>query len=650
MIVGTAGHIDHGKTALVRALTGVNTDRLPEEKKRGISIELGYAYLPVDGLTPLGFIDVPGHERFVHTMLSGATGIDFGLLVVAADDGVMPQTREHLAVLHLLGVTQGACAITKIDRVPAERVREVESEVGHLLSLTRLADLPVFPVSNITGEGVEVLRDHLLDVHARIHRKAAGGGFRLAVDRVFTLEGAGTVVTGTVFAGEVCVGDEIRIVPGDRRARVRSLRAQNRAAVCGRAGDRCALALAGIELAEVARGQWITDPRIASASERVDVRVELLPDVPKPLRSGAAVHLHVGAAHAIGRIAVLDAESLPSGTTGLLQVVLQHRLGLWAGDRVVLRDATAAHTLGGGVVLDPMAPVRYRRTPDRLALLAALDEPDTLARVAGVLRKATAGVDLDALGRSWGVADVELLIRDVDHRRVRQSGVDLAFAPAHWTRFADSVVVAVDAFHARHPDEPGVDLARLARMSFARVESAVVQAAADALVQDGRLARQGVWLMLPEHAVRLSEQERVFAERIRPLLADTPFDPPWVRDIAAAIGQPEMHTRVLLNRLAKSGIVYQIVRDLFYDAQAISKLAAIAQSLQAESGELRAAAFRDRTGLGRKRAIQVLEFFDRIGFTRRIRARGDDKHVLRANHPLHALVVATPPAQARPTS
>ncbi len=362
------------------------------------------------------------------------------------------------------------------------------------------------------------------------------------------------------------------------------------------------------------------------------------------------MHLHVGAAHAIGRIALLDVESLAPGATALLQVVLQDGLGLWAGDRVVLRDASAAHTMGGGVVLDPMAPVRYRRTQERLALLAALDGPDTRTRFADVLQQATAGVDLDALGRSWGVVDVERLIHDVEHRRVRQSGVDLAFAPAHWMRLADSVVAAVDAFHARNPDEPGVDLARLARMSFPRVEAAVVQATADALVRAGRLARQGAWLMQPEHAVRLSEQERVFAERIRPLLAETPFDPPWVRDIAAAIGQPEMHTRVLLNRLAKSGIVYQIVRDLFYDALAISKLAVIAQSIQAESGELRAAVFRDRTGLGRKRAIQVLEFFDRIGFTRRIRARGDDKHVLRANHPLQALTVATPPAQARPTS
>jgi len=650
MIVGTAGHIDHGKTALVRALTGVDTDRLPEEKKRGISIELGYAYLPVAGASPLGFIDVPGHERFVHTMLSGATGIDFGLLVVAADDGVMPQTREHLAVLHLLGVTRGACAITKVDRVPPGRVGEVEREVRGLLGVTRLADAPLFTVSSVTGEGIEALRAHLLAAHAQRRRASAGGGFRLAVDRVFTLDGAGTVVTGTVFAGEVRVGDEVSIVPGSLRARVRSLRAQNRATESGCAGDRCALGLAGVEVADVARGQWLADPRVVSASDRVDLRIELLADAAKPLRPGAAVHLHLGAAHAVGRVAPLDPEVLMPGGRAIVQVVLQHPLGMWTGDRVVLRDASASHTLGGGIVLDPRAPVRYRRTPERLVQLVALDNDDPVARFADILASSPAGVCLDALLASWGLTEAGSLLDQVPHERVRSGAADVVFAPSHWARFADAVVQAVADFHTRYPDEPGVDLARLARISFARSEPAVVQAATAALIEAPRLSRQGAWLMLPEHAVRLSEQERVFAERIRPLLAANPFDPPWVRDIAAAIGQPEMHTRVLLNRLAKSGTVFQVVRDLFYDTQAIAQLASIAQSLQQDSGELRAAAFRDCTGLGRKRAIQVLEFFDRIGFTRRVRGRGDDKHLLRTNHPLQALMAMVPSEPARPIS
>jgi selenocysteine-specific elongation factor len=650
VIVGTAGHIDHGKTALVRALTGVDTDRLPEEKKRGISIELGYAYLPVDGAAPLGFIDVPGHERFVHTMLAGAAGIDFGLLVVAADDGVMPQSREHLAILHLLGVPQAACAITKIDRVPAERVREVEDEVRALLAGTRLADTPIFAVSSTDGTGIHALRAHLLAAHAEIPRTGAPGAFRLAIDRAFTLDGAGTVVTGTVFAGEVRIGDELQVVPGERRVRVRSLRAQNRAADCGRPGDRCALGLAGIEVAAIARGQWVVDPVAALGSSRVDLRIELLPDLAKPLRSGAAVHVHAGAAHAVGRVALLDAEAVPPGGGALAQIVLQQPLGLWTGDRIVLRDASASRTIGGGQVLDPLAPVRYRRVPERLVQLQALGHADPAQRLAALLQTSPAGVRLDVLPGCWGRSDVDALLNGIAHRRVHRGDIDIAFTPSHWQVFADAVAEAVGAFHQRFPDEPGVDMARLSRMSFARVEPAAVQAAAETLVESGRLARQGAWLMLPEHAVRLSEQERVFAERIRPLLMARAFDPPWVREIAASTGQPETVTRVQLNRLAKSGIVYQVVRDLFYDADAVARLAAIAQAVQAECGELRAASFRDRTGLGRKRAIQVLEFFDRIGLTRRIHARGDDKHVLRSNHPLQALMASQAQVSQGPIS
>lgn len=650
MIVGTAGHIDHGKTALVRALTGVDTDRLPEEKKRGISIELGYAYLPVEDAPALGFIDVPGHERLVHTMLAGATGIDFGLLVVAADDGVMPQTREHLAILHLLGVSRGACAISKIDRVPAERVPEVESELRTLLAGTRLADAPMFAVSSTDGAGIAALRAHLLAAHAEIRRSATPGAFRLAVDRVFTLDGAGTVVTGTVFSGEVRVGDELQIVPGERRARVRSLRAQNRSADCGRPGDRCALGLAGAEVADIARGQWVVDPGSALGSTRVDLRIELLAGTANPLRSGAAVHLHAGAAHAVGRVALLDADTLQPGASALAQIVLQHPLGLWTGDRIVLRDASATHTIGGGRVLDPLAPPRYRRAPERLAQLQALDHADPAERLRALLPAAPAGVRLGTLRACWGRIDTDTLLGAVAHHRVSRGDTDIAFTPANWRAFADAVVEAVHAFHIRFADEPGVDVARLARTSFARIEPAVVRAAAEALIDAGRLARHGAWLMLPEHAVRLSEQERVFAERIRPLLMARAFDPPWVREIAKATGQPETLTRIQLNRLAKSAVVYQVVRDLFYDADAIARLAAIAQAVQVESGELRAATFRDRAGLGRKRAIQILEFFDRIGLTRRIHARGDDKHMLRANHPLQALAANCQPVSQRPIS
>ena len=450
MIVGTAGHIDHGKTTLVRALTGVDTDRLPEEKKRGISIELGYAFMDLPaaarGAGPaseerIGFIDVPGHERLVHTMLAGATGIDFALLLVAADDGVMPQTREHLAVLSLLGIARGAVVVTKADRVDGARLAAVCGEAQALVATSSLAGCPMLPVSAVSGLGIDDLKGLLNQVASAMqrHRDDDGRGFRLAVDRAFTLDGVGTVATGTVHAGSVRVGDELRLVPGDKLARVRSLRAQNRAVETSRAGERCAIGLAGLAKDEVARGQWLVHPALALAggvgsgsgtggTTRFDVRLSLWHDESKPLRSGTVVHVHLGAEDRLGTVAVLDvaaaapsaggagavgavgavggagSDSLAPGASALVQLVLREPIGAWFGDRVVLRDASASRTLAGGVVLDPLAPTRYRRTPERLAALAALELPDAEARLAAVLLAAPMGVDTRRHAAAMGLA------------------------------------------------------------------------------------------------------------------------------------------------------------------------------------------------------------------------------------------------------
>ncbi|HSC01040.1 MAG TPA: selenocysteine-specific translation elongation factor, partial [Burkholderiaceae bacterium] len=355
MIVGTAGHIDHGKTTLVRALTGVDTDRLPEEKRRGISIELGYAFLdapPRDGRSErIGFIDVPGHERLVHTMLAGATGIDLALLLVAADDGVMPQTREHLAVLSLLGVARGAVVITKADRADARQLDAVRRDVAALVADTPLRATPVFVLSATNGDGVEALRSWLFGQTLRAGVAHDGAlGFRLAIDRAFTLDGVGTVVTGTVHAGAVQVDDELELVPAREatRVRVRSLHAQNRAVDRALAGQRCAVALAGVAKEAIARGQWLTAPSIALASDRIDVQLTLWHGETHALRSGTPVHVHLGASDTPGTVAILDgADPLPPGASACVQLVLQRPIGAWHGDRVVLRDASASRTLAG---------------------------------------------------------------------------------------------------------------------------------------------------------------------------------------------------------------------------------------------------------------------------------------------------------------
>lgn len=637
MIVGTAGHIDHGKTTLVRALTGVDTDRLPEEKRRGISIELGYAYLPAADGQVIGFVDVPGHERLLHTMLAGATGIDHLLLLVAADDGVMPQTREHLAVAALLGLRHGSVALTKTDRVEPARLQQVQAEVQALLAPTPLAGAPVFEVSATTGRGVDALRRHLLQQAASPREADARPSFRLAVDRSFTLGGTGTVATGSVHAGRVAVGDALRLVPGDKLLRVRSLHAQNQPAQQAAPGQRCAVALAGIERDAVGRGQWLCAPEVAQATERIDVRLQLWPGEAKPLRSGTTVHLHLGTADVLASVALLDVEALPPGGSALAQLVLRAPVGAWHGDRGVLRDATASRTVAGITVLDPQAPARYRRTPERLQWLAAAELPDAAQRLQALLQAAPQGLDLSALARSlgWRAEDLPL---PADAVRIDALGREATAAGTHdaadpisaigrpaLQALQQRLLDALAALHQQQPDEIGPDPRRFKRLAAPRVDDAVFRHALDGLVAGGRVVRSGHWLHLPAHAARLSEAEEKLVGKLMPAMLEGDFDPPWARDLAKLTATPEPMVRLTLANLSRRGQAFAVVKDLYYPLPTIERLAGLARQAAAGPQGLCAASFRDATGLGRKRAIQLLEFFDRVGFTRRVK----DTHVLR---------------------
>ena len=629
MIVGTAGHIDHGKTSLVRALTGVDTDRLKEEKARGISIELGYAYLPQEDGSVLGFVDVPGHERFVDHMVSGATGIDFVLLVIAADDGPMPQTVEHLDIVQLLGVREGAVAMTKIDRCDAARLGQAEREIRSLVSSTFLRDAPVFPLSSTTGEGLASLKGFLYGESAVRRAARPGAGFRLAVDRVFTLAGAGTVVTGTVFAGEVKVGDEVRITPSGGTARVRSIHAQNRAAPLGRAGERCALALVGVGKEEIERGDWVVAPRLHAPTTRFDVRLRLSPREPKALKHWSAVHLHLGAAHVMGRVALLEGESLAPGTEALAQIVTEAPVGALAGDAFVVRDAAASRTLGGGRVLDPFAAARKRRAPYRLETLRRMEVLDPAQRLAALLEHSDRGLDLGAFLLAANLSPGDLSLGPAADR-VRDGALDFAFGRETWRRLTERLLGQLAEYHAKRPDELGPDLGRIRRMWFPQFDAPIVAAIGKSLQDAGRLARTGPWWHLPAHSAEFSARDKTLSEAILPLLEAGEYDPPWVRDLAKKLRAPEQDVRSLLVRLARRGDAYQVVKDLFYSRTSIGRLARIAEALEHEAGVVRAADFRDRIGLGRKRAIQILEFFDRIGHTRRAR----DDHRIRSDSPL----------------
>jgi selenocysteine-specific elongation factor len=617
VIVGTAGHIDHGKTTLVRALTGVDTDRLPEEKARGISIELGYAYLDVpDHRERIGFIDVPGHEKLVHTMLAGASGIDFALLLVAADDGVMPQTREHLAVLSLLGLTRGAVVITKADRAEPGRIEALQREVRALLAGTGLDDAPILAVSAHDGQGLAALRELLFDAARCTPPRATRGlAARLAVDRAFSLDGVGTVVTGTLHAGEIAVGDEL-VIRG-HRARVRSLHAQNRPVERARAGQRCAVALAGLAREQAPRGEWLTASHVALATERLDARIRLWPGEARPLRSGTRVHLHLGAQSVMASVAVLDGEAIAPGASARVQLVCHAPVGAWRGDRLVLRDAGAARTLAGGVVLDPFAPARYRRTPERLAELAACELPGAARRREQLLALSSLGLDLSRFAQAEGLAEP-------------LQGWALGDAAA--AALTDKLLATLADFHTRAPDELGPDAARLRRLVAPRMAEPLWRELLAGLRAGGRIAQRGAFVHLPAHGVQLSAVEQRIAQKVAPRLAAAGAEGAWARDLAKDCAEPEPLMRATLARLAQQGELHQVVKDLYCDTAALARLAAIVRELGAAQGKVTAAAFRDATALGRKRAIQHLEHFDRVGLLRRV----GDEHRLRADSSLFA--------------
>lgn len=642
MIVGTAGHIDHGKTTLVRALTGVDTDRLPEEKRRGISLDLGFAFLDAPDGHRIGFIDVPGHERLVHTMLAGATGIDHGLLVVAADDGVMPQTREHLAVLSLLGIDEGLIVITKADRVDAARIAAVRDEVAALVATTPLATAPVFVVAAPGGDGAMEPRGigeiiaHLAAAAARQHRVDDGRAFRLAVDRAFTLDGVGVVVTGTAHAGRVATGDRLAHLPGGGEVRVRTLHAQNRKVDAATAGQRVAIGLVGIDREALHRGDWLVAPVVALTTARFDAWLRLWPQESKDLKAGTRVQVHLGATVVTASVAPLQSERLAPGDAGLVQLVLQRPIGAWRGDRVVLRDASATRTIAGGQVVDPVAPARYRRTAQRLDELAALRRDTPLSRREALLAVSPLGVDLERFNQAEGQvlappAAIDALVHD-----------GWALGRRHYDRAREQVVTSLAAFHQQQPDELGPDSGRLRRLALPRLPDPAWRALLAAFVADGVVSLSGAWVHLPAHGERLSAADQRLAETVAPHLAAAGNEGAWVRDLATAGGVGEPLLRVTLARMARRGDLHQVVRDLYYPRATIAVLGrlcrelALTGAIEGEGGEGRsespaptitAARFRDATGLGRKRAIQLLEYFDRIGLLR----RHGDEHRLRSD-------------------
>ncbi len=631
MIVGTAGHIDHGKTALVKALTGIDADRLKEEKARGITIDLGFAYWPQDNGDVIGFVDVPGHERFVHTMVAGASGVDFVMLVVAADDAVKPQTLEHVAIIDILGIRQGVVVLSKADLADEDRRTEAAAQIRNVVAGTTLAECPIIPVSAVTGEGIELLKEHLRTAAAVRRARDAAGLFRLSVDRSFILPGAGTVVTGTVLSGAVSVGDQVIVSPSGRPARVRSIHAQNRAAERGIAGQRCALNLAGegISKDSIARGDMVLTPELHAPTDRIDASVRILPSERKSVGQWFPVRLHHAAVEVGARVVLLQDDPVQPGETSVVQLVLDRPIAAAAHDTFVVRDTSAQRTIGGGFFIDLRAPARHRRGEERRAQISALVEADPALAMRSIASVPPYFFDLPAFARDRAMPlDAVTDIADrLGFVRLASGSTLLALERERWLAFESGLLDTLGAFHRANPDLQGMGFERLRLQCEPRLPAPAFRAAVQSLVAGGRIKVDGSWMRLPEHEVRLGEHEEQLWRTIRPHLEGAErFRPPRVRDIAGLFDAGEDEIRGLCKLLSRLGQLDEVAHDHFFLRNTVAEMVGIVQGLgqQALDGQFTAAQFRDCVQNGRKVAIQILEFFDRHGVTLR---RGDLRRI-----------------------
>jgi selenocysteine-specific elongation factor len=630
MIIAMAGHVDHGKTSLVRALTGVDTDRLPEEKARGLTIDLGFAYLPLPDGRLVGFVDVPGHQRFIRNMLAGVGNVDHALVVVAADDGVMPQTVEHVEILGLLGVPRATVAVTKIDRAAAGRSGEAAAQIRTLLGNTHIAVDRVFHTSVRADESIAALRAHLAGL-ARAHAAAAPAGFfRLAVDRAFTLHGVGVVATGSVHAGLAHAGGTVTAAPAGHAARIRALRIHDGDVASVQAGDRCAIQLSGIALDDLRRGVWITaGPN--QATERIDVELRLLARE-QPLRHWTPAHLHIGAEDLTCRVALIAAKTVQPGENAMATLHLDRPAAIWALQRFILRDVSAQRTLGGGAVRDPLPPARQNGAL-RLARLAALRAPDAGTAFANMLALSARGFDLDIFERSWNLTPPECeKLAAVHQARIFPDGdartrAKTALHADHWKALLDQTTDVLREHHQRHPERLGLHEKDIHAALRPLVPRTLLRHAIAELCGAGALARRGVILHLAGHTARPTPAEADLWRRIEPALAADGLRPPRVRELADRVGIDLAPIESFLARAEQLGWVHQVAGNRFFLAAPLDELAQIAARLAAGPDGFTAADFNRESGIGRNLTIQVLEYFDRIGVTQR---RGDRRRLARA--------------------
>ncbi len=626
LVLGTAGHIDHGKSALIEALTGTDPDRLAEEKERGITIELGFAQLTLPSGRIMGVVDVPGHERFVRQMVAGATGIDVVLLVVAADDGIMPQTREHLAIIDLLGIDRGVVALTKADLVDTEWIELVCDEIDALLAGTSIEGAAVVPVSSKTGEGLPGLLEALDGIAEETPSRQAALPMRLPVDRVFTISGAGTVVTGTLWSGAASRDDQVEVYPSGRIGRLRGVQVHSEPVATAQAGQRVALNIAGLDTDEISRGDVIAAPGSLAITDRFDARLTYLgiPGEEKPLQSGVRVHVHHGTREVLGRVLFMDAEQADPGSSAFAQIRLEEPLAPRYGDRFIIRSYSPVHTIGGGLVLDVSPPRRTRLKEHERDLLDALLAGDLSRASFGLLAARAIPMTSAEVAAALGVprAGVADELNRAKLERLKVGAEAYSVTPEALGDLLAAVERELLAFHAAEPKATGVASGALRDRVDRRLAAKVFDAVLERAVAAGVAAVDGGRVRHPAAAVSALADQESAVSALLPILERQGLAPAGVAELAAEAGVDPQVARTALTHLVSEGRVVRLGSELHFTAAAISEARARLAAYLGEHGSGTASELRTALGVSRKYVIPLLEYFDTQGVTRR---EGDER-------------------------
>lgn len=620
VIIGTAGHVDHGKSTLITALTGINPDRLKEEQERGMTIDLGFAWLTLPGGQVVGIVDVPGHERFLKNMLAGAGGVDVVLLVIAADEGIMPQTREHLDILRLLDVKAGVVALTKCDLVDQEWLQLVTEEVKQFLRDTPLKEAPILPVSAVTGQGIDGLQNALQEAVERVPAREANAPFRLPIDRVFTLTGAGTVVTGTLVSGRIRIGDAVEILPPGIGSRARQIQMHGRRVEEAVAGSRVAINLPGVEKTQIERGMVCVPPGMFRPTQAFDARLTLLPDAVKGLTQRTRIRVYLGTAEIIGRVSLLDSERLEPGAQGFVQIRLEKPLVCARGDRFVIRTYSPMFTIGGGTVLEPHAPRHKRFNPVVIEHLQSLLTGTPAEKVLAILARSPAGTEEAELARRAGteVSDMQTLLRQLEEEHKVLRVDDMWFERGVWQELLERVKQTLQRYHQQNPLRAGMPREELRSTVAKGLSPRLFEALLVRWQAQGAIALQGTLVRLADFSIRLNERQQRLAERVTQVIREGRATPPPVPVIAQQVGAPPDAVKAMIGVLLEMGVLVQVGEDLFFHQEVIEDLAELVRRTIREKGSLSVGEFRDLTGSSRKFVVPLLEYFDNIRLTRRV--------------------------------